>query len=93
MRYVPAIGDTIPAMLNGVWRVDAMRFRVHVRCGPGPRARPRAGAREIACSRLGKGCLVDRTIPIHARTLGGQRTSPRDGRVLSGGETLQYEPI
>ena len=22
-----------------------------------------------------------------------QRTSPRDGRVLSGGETLQYEPI
>ena len=43
---------------------------------------------------VGKGCLVDWTIPIHARTLGvSVRTSPRDGHVLSGGETLQYEPI
>ena len=42
---------------------------------------------------VGKGCLVDWTIPIHARTLGVSGTSPRDGHVLSGGETLQYEPI
>ena len=35
----------------------------------------------------------DRAIPIHTRTLGLAYLPERDGRVLLGGETLQYEPI
>ena len=43
---------------------------------------------------LGTGCLVDRTIPIHARTLGLGVAAHVMGHVLiSGGEALQYEPI